>query len=83
MKLEDVINAKWGCLKSNLDVIFKIAVVNRNNTIEYYLPNDEKRYEAPFSEICLLKEKDIPDEIKDAFIQFGDGDNENIFLELN
>lgn len=83
MKLEDVIKAQWGCLKSDPDMIFKITFVNSNNTIEYHIPNNKERHEAPFSEICLLEEKDVPDEIKNAFIQFEDEENESGFLEMN
>ena len=64
MEIKDVRNANWGCLIKNPQVIFRITLVNNNNTIEYKLKNDEKRYGAYFSEIKLLDEKDVPDDIK-------------------
>ena len=65
MKIEDIRNAEWGYLLGNPNVIFRIEQVNeQNETIEYHLLNGERRYPARFSEIGLVDETEVPDEIK-------------------
>ena len=65
MKIEDIRNTEWGYLIKTPQTIFKIAKVNdRNETIEYHLLNDERRHSACFSEIGLLDETEVPDEIR-------------------
>lgn len=65
MKIEDIRNAEWGYLIKTPQTIFKIEKVNeRNETIEYHLLNDERRHSARFSEIGLLDETEVPDEIR-------------------
>lgn len=67
MTTEDIKDATWGCLISNPEVIFRISFINSNNTIEYHLKNDDTRYNVPLSEIRILDEKDIPNELKDGY----------------
>lgn len=65
MTIEDIGNAEWGYLIKSPQTIFKIEKVNElNETIEYHLLNDERRYSARFSEIGLLDETKVPDEIR-------------------
>ena len=65
MKIEDIRDAEWGYLIGIPQTIFKIEKVNRlNETIEYHLLNDERRHFARFSEIGLLDETEVPDEIR-------------------
>ena len=67
MKLDDFRNAEWGCLLANKDIIFKIDMVNHNGRIEYHLPNDTRRHSVYFSEIKVLRESEVPTEIKLAY----------------
>lgn len=67
MKLDDFRNAEWGCLLANTDIIFKIDTVNHNGRIEYHLPNDARRHSVYFSEIKVLRESEVPTEIKLAY----------------
>ena len=65
MKIEDIRNTECGYLIKTPQTIFKIEKVNeRNETIEYHLLNDERRHSVRFSEIGLLDETEVPDEIR-------------------
>lgn len=65
MKIGDIRNAEWGYLIESPQTIFKIEKVNeQNETIEYHLLNDERRHSARFSEIGLLDETKVSDEIR-------------------
>lgn len=75
MTIEDINNATWGCLINDPKVIFRITFINANNTIEYRLKNDNTRYSALLSEIQILEEKDVPNDLKDEY-------DEAVFLDL-
>lgn len=65
MKIEDIRNTEWGYLIETPQVIFKIEKVNElNETIEYHLLNDQRRHYARFSEVGLLEETKVPDNIR-------------------
>lgn len=64
MKFDELENYEWGCLIDNPDIIFKVDIVNPNGRIEYHLPYDTQRYSAHFSEIKVLRESEVPIEIK-------------------
>lgn len=52
MKIEDINHAEWGYLLDNPNVIFRIEQINiQNETIEYHLFNDARRYPARFQKL--------------------------------
>lgn len=71
----DSVDKKWGCLIDNPQTVFRITIINPNNIIEYRLKDDKERYYASLSEINILDENDVPDDIKNAY-------NETEFLDL-
>lgn len=51
---------EWAYLKDNPSLIFRIHLINPNNTIEYYLPYDvEKRHSARIEQICFIDNQDV------------------------
>ena len=62
------ITMEWAYLKENLNTIFRIHLINPNNTIEYYLPYDaEKRHSATIEQICFIDENDVSQDIKEWY----------------
>ena len=62
------ITMEWAYLKENPNTIFRIHIVNSNNTIEYYLPYDaEKRHSATIEQICFIDENDVSQDIKEWY----------------
>lgn len=62
------ITMEWAYLKENPNTIFRIHIINSNNTIEYYLPYDaEKRYSATIEQICFIDEQDVSQDIKEWY----------------
>ena len=65
---------EWAYLKDNPNTIFRIHLINPNNTIEYYLPYDaEKRYSATIEQICFIDEQNVSQDIKEWY-------NDSLFL---
>ena len=51
---------EWAYLKDNPSLIFRIHLINPNNTIEYYLTYDvEKRHSARIEQICFIDNQDV------------------------
>lgn len=68
------ITMEWAYLKENPNTIFRIHIVNSNNTIEYYLPYDtEKRHSTTIEQICFIDEQNVSQDIKEWY-------NDSLFL---
>lgn len=51
---------EWAYLKDNPSLIFRIHLINPNNTIEYYLPNDVfLHHTARIEQICFIDNQDV------------------------
>ena len=65
---------EWAYLKDNPNTIFRIHIINSNNTIEYYLPYDaEKRHSTTIEQICFIDEQNVSQDIKEWY-------NDSLFL---
>ena len=58
------VDFKWGYRKDTPNVIFKVRFVKSNGTIEYYLPEDDRRHSAWSDEYVLIDENEVPTERK-------------------
>lgn len=67
MEKKEIEYGDWVCLKSNAEIIFRVSIVNPNETIEYKLKGDTKRHFANTSEVKLIDFSEIPENLLDYY----------------